>query len=668
MDHGQGQTNDQTSKSGVTDLAGDDEDDEHKEQGHDGFDGERTASVYLTTQTDPLGATTSYTYNPAGELSNVVNSNGASIDCSYTPDGEMSQIALPGGVTDNYTYDAFGELTGASNVNATDTFAYDAAGDIVTQAVAGPTQPTDTLNYSYDASANRVSMTGPGGTVHYTYDAANQLVSETDPAGHAFGMSYSANGQLTSLDRPNGVNDALTYAPGGNLTDLVASTGGPALAEASYTYDAAGQRTNLSTTTGSTSYTYDTNHELTGAGSTTYSYNAAGNRTGTGYNYNAADQMLTSPGATYTYDADGNRTSRTDASGQTAYTWDPLNELTSITYPDGTASSYKYDALGRRVQVTDGSTVSRYLYDGDNVVASYDGTNTLDTGYLNGLGTDSLLEITRGVNVYYPVQDGSNDVVALTDSTGAVVETYSYDAYGAQTATGSVTQPFTFTGREFDAKSGLYYYRARYYDPTTGTFLSEDPSIGGNPYSYALDAPTNYIDPTGGEAITEEAFLSLETDNLNKAQAFQKLNACLGGQLLLLALAMEGYAITPPDETALVSRAFANAYTSFLPSQLQGVAQHFINSGNADAASQDGGSSWETKVQDKIKEKVQDTVKEKVEGKVADWLDLPEGTTDFVNGLVNAENTAQSVADAANAVAAGDCATAVKLINGLCAP
>lgn len=622
----------------------------------------------LASQTDAVGGTSSYTYDAGGQLSNVVTRDAAAINYSYTPDGEMSQVALPGGVTDNYTYDVFGELTGASNANATDTFSYDAGGDILSQGVSGPAQPTATVSYTYNLASNRFSMTSPTGTVHYTYDAANRLVGETDPAGHSFGMSYNANGQLSSITRPNGVNDSLTYASGGNLTNLVASAGGPTLAQASYAYDAAGQRTSLTTTSGSTAYTYDASHDLTGAGGTAYAYDGSGNRTGTGYAYDAADRMVTSPGATYNYDAEGNRISRTDSGGVTSYTWDPLHELTSVTYPDTSTSTYKYDALGRRVQVTDGSTVTRYLYDGTNAIATYDGTNTLTTGYVNGLGTDSLLEIVRGSNVYYPVQDGANSIVALTDGTGAVVERYTYDAYGGQTATGSVSQPFTFTGREFDGKSGLYYYRARYYDPATGTFLSEDPSIGGNPYSYALDAPTNYIDPTGGEAITEEAFLTLETNNLDKARAFQKLNACLGGQLLLLSLAMDGFAVTPPDESALVSRAFANAYISFLPSQLQGLAQHFINSDSGDAASTDGGSSWETKVADKIKEKVQDKVKEKVEGKVADWLHLPEGTSDFVDGLVSATDTAQSVADAANAVAAGDCATAMKLIGDLCAP
>ena len=90
----------------------------------------------------------------------------------------------------------------------------------------------------------------------------------------------------------------------------------------------------------------------------------------------------------------------------------------------------------------------------------------------------------------------------LTDSSGLVANSYLYDSYGRTlTLSETIPQPFTYTGREFDAESGLYYYRSRYYDPQTGRFLSEDPIRYGagdqNLYRYVFGNPSNFVDPDG---------------------------------------------------------------------------------------------------------------------------------------------------------------------------
>jgi RHS repeat-associated protein len=101
---------------------------------------------------------------------------------------------------------------------------------------------------------------------------------------------------------------------------------------------------------------------------------------------------------------------------------------------------------------------------------------------------------------YYQV-DGLGSVTSLTNVSGAAAETYTYDSFGKVTASaGSLTNPFQYTGRESDNETGLYYYRARYYDSATGRFANEDPSqllAGINMYVYAGGNPTNLIDPSG---------------------------------------------------------------------------------------------------------------------------------------------------------------------------
>ena len=106
----------------------------------------------------------------------------------------------------------------------------------------------------------------------------------------------------------------------------------------------------------------------------------------------------------------------------------------------------------------------------------------------------------QGQDMYYH-QDGLNSVKALTDGGGNEMARYDYDAWGNLTTTlPSIANPFTYTGREWDKETGLYYYRARYYDPKVGRFISKDPiglAGGINLYSYVGNNPVNWIDPLG---------------------------------------------------------------------------------------------------------------------------------------------------------------------------
>ena len=111
-----------------------------------------------------------------------------------------------------------------------------------------------------------------------------------------------------------------------------------------------------------------------------------------------------------------------------------------------------------------------------------------------------MAELRSGTTSYYEA-DGLGSITSLSNSGGSLANTYTYDSFGQLTAsTGSLTNPFRYTGREFDSETGLHYYRARYYDTSIGRFLQEDPlgfSGGRNFYFYVGNAATNYIDPLG---------------------------------------------------------------------------------------------------------------------------------------------------------------------------
>lgn len=144
---------------------------------------------------------------------------------------------------------------------------------------------------------------------------------------------------------------------------------------------------------------------------------------------------------------------------------------------------------------------TNYLYDGTKLAAEVDNAGNVLAKYTQSKGIDKPLAQLRSGTVSYYEQDGLGSVTSLSNSAGTVVETYAYDSYGKLTAsTGTLVNPFQYTGREFDSETGIYYYRARYFDPSAGRFLSQDPirfGGGANFYAYTRNNPVVRTDPFG---------------------------------------------------------------------------------------------------------------------------------------------------------------------------
>ncbi len=147
--------------------------------------------------------------------------------------------------------------------------------------------------------------------------------------------------------------------------------------------------------------------------------------------------------------------------------------------------------------------VTRYVYDNEDILFELDGSNNIITEYVHGPGIDEPIAMIRGGQTYYYHADALGSIIAITNSTGQVVQRYEYNSFGEITyqQDPNFVQPYTYTGREYDEESGLYYYRARYYDPKIGRFISEDPIglDGGdvNLFGYVGNSPVNKIDPFG---------------------------------------------------------------------------------------------------------------------------------------------------------------------------
>jgi RHS repeat-associated protein len=169
---------------------------------------------------------------------------------------------------------------------------------------------------------------------------------------------------------------------------------------------------------------------------------------------------------------------------------------------DSHVIEYLYDAQDKRVgKQLDGIKIERYIYDGEDIALVVDAQGTLIERYLYGDSTDSVLAVERDGTISWSLADRQGSVVDLVDEDGTVLNHFVYDSFGNRTQTSGVEFRYGYTGRELDGETGLYYYRARYYAPTTGRFISEDPMGFGagdtNLYRYVNNSPTNYTDPTG---------------------------------------------------------------------------------------------------------------------------------------------------------------------------
>jgi RHS repeat-associated protein len=235
-----------------------------------------------------------------------------------------------------------------------------------------------------------------------------------------------------------------------------------------------------------------------------YNYDDVGNRTSShrsaSYNYQTGqfNRVSATASENYAYDANGNTVTKIEGKNFWRFTWDYENRLTRASTRKQTVR-YRYDALGRRVQRYFAGTKenTKFIYDGQDVLVD-DNSGTL-TKYLNGDGIDNKLRVQTGNDVKYFLADHLGSTNALTDASGNLSSSVSYDSFG--NATGNLSTRYQFTGREFDNFTGLQYSRARWYDANLGRFISEDPIgfAGGdiNLYGYVKNNPVNFIDSTG---------------------------------------------------------------------------------------------------------------------------------------------------------------------------
>lgn len=460
----------------------------------------------LTSSTDPLNRTTSYAYDGAGHPVTVTDPTGPTTTYTYDSAGNRTGTSYSDGITSNVsrTYSATGQRVTMTDGTGTTTNTFDSLGRL-TASTNGAGQAT---GYTYDLVGHLTALTYPNAqTVTRTYDAAGRLAGLTDWLGHATTFTPDADGNITSTIYGNGVTAASTIDAAGQLSAISdTGPGSTALASFNYTRNNNGSLA-TTTTTGITqpaeSYSYTSREQLATINSSPYAYDAAGNPTalanGATLSYNAASQATsyTLGGTTtaITYDTQGNRLTGSAPGGAAAsYTWDQANRLTAV---NGT--SYAYNADGLRTTRTPATgPAQHYAWDthaGVPIMLT-DGA----TSYLYDDAGNPVEHIDAAGAALYYQHDQYGSTRLLTDGTGTAAATYTYDPFGnLTTKTGTADTPLRWNGQAQDTDTGLYYLRARYYDPVTAQFLCVDPILRETqtPYSFGGGNPLVHSDPLG---------------------------------------------------------------------------------------------------------------------------------------------------------------------------
>jgi|GEM_PF-1200055 len=485
---------------------------------------------------DPLGGVISHLYDGVGNITQTISRRGLIKQFSYSPINEvLEEKWIDSGSTvrtKQYSYNAVGSVLSEGDGVSAYAYQYDNLDRLVSVDNFGtPGVPHTVLTKQYDALGNVVSTVDSFGYgIQSVYDPRGKLASREYQSPNStarFDLSYLSTGDRESISRfedllaqLQGGSSELSYDANRRVTGYVhRSDTGTAISTSDYAYNPGNEVVTESHDGEDSQYSYDALGQILSAQYQSYpdesfQYDANGNPIAAGYIIGANNRVLSDPQFDYAYDSDGNLVTKDNrVSEETGYFYyDHDNRLTKYELKSSGGATlvlvqYGYDVRGRRISRSVNGTPSYYLYDEEHVWADFGqadsggGANRL-ASYVHADTIDELLAIERsGEGVSYYLTDQLGSVRSRVNASGSNLHQKFYKAFGGINTQSGTAERYGFTGREYDSEVGMYYYRARMFDPRLGRFISEDPlgfeAGDANLYRYVGNSPANGRDPSG---------------------------------------------------------------------------------------------------------------------------------------------------------------------------
>ncbi|MBP9091525.1 RHS repeat-associated core domain-containing protein [bacterium] len=505
---------------------------------------------------DPSSITAvTYTYTNNGKVATIKDARNFVTTCTF--DGHDRPLRT---TYQDATYEEISSYDGNSNPltlrtrsGATITLTYDELNRVKTKAPIG--QPTVTTGYDIAGRITTVStpvVAGDpsSGTFTNFYDTAGRGFREQYPDGNSVVHVLDANSNITRTTYPDGYFVDRVYDELNRMTDIKLNGAGSSAVQ--FQYDALSRRTKLVYENGcTTNYTFEVDNDLSSV-----LQNFVGSNVQFNYSFDSANQMVmhrisdpanfrwTPPAPATTTYGTANNINQYPTVGGTGYTYSTNGCLTNdgtLKYEfnterlmtrvrnaatDAIIADYLYDPALRQRQKNVGGVTTNYYYSGFQRLAEYDGSagtpGILLNRYVYGTGMDEvLIQITAGGTKTYYHQNHQGSVVATTNSSGAVLNRYTYGPFGESVALIGTTHGYT--GQRYDPETELYYYKMRQYSSKLGRFLQPDPigmAGGMNLYAYVGNSPLGAVDPYGLKQLTISLGYSVDYAlGLNKRHA-----------------------------------------------------------------------------------------------------------------------------------------------------
>lgn len=471
---------------------------------------------FLVSRTDKAARTSTFVYAEDGSILEETTRAGDVLTFEYDDAGRISRTD-GGDVWVEYTYDALGRISQVTNAEQGITFTYNVDGNLVSETVVAAepdAYPDRTTNYDWTDAGRLTTVANGFGTRALTYDTHGRIVGLDDSVTGATTFDWSADDLLTEVERSTGVRTELDYTPGQRLSGIRTTDDGTLVEDQILVRDEDGRVTSRTDGQGEHTYGYDARGQLldathppaSGVADETYDFDENGNRITSARGGDAtfaADLLVENDAHAYTYDREGRLATRTDrATGEaTTYHWDAFDQLRRVAYADGTETTFAYDGLGRRIELVHRGEVTRFGYDGDEVRVTFDADNAVTSWLSTDPGGGLLAEWNSATG---EVREAITDQLGSRAGwlSGGALERTTRDAFGNTASAPDQVDPHAFTWHAQDP-TGLVYARARYLDPDTGRFLSEDPIDAANLYTYAGNSPVGRWDPYGESALQD---------------------------------------------------------------------------------------------------------------------------------------------------------------------